>query len=74
LCYYGGLNANILQAYFNVDLVIDLFDRKSHSGLFVSMNGVLILWGNRKQIDIVSSTTEVEYVVTNIATSKVVWT
>jgi hypothetical protein len=74
LCYYGGLDAKILQAYYNVDFANDLFNIKSHIGFLVSMNGILILWDSQKQIGVTSSTTKVEYVATNIATQKVVWT
>jgi hypothetical protein len=38
------------------------------------MNGVIILWDIWKQTSIALSTTKVEYVATNIATRKVVWT
>jgi hypothetical protein len=68
LCYYGGLDPNILQAYSYVDFADDLSNKKSHCGFLVSMNGVLILWDNRKQTSIASSITKVEYVAANIAT------
>jgi hypothetical protein len=74
LCYYGGLDANILQAYSNVDFANDLSNRKSHSGFLISMNGILILWDNKKQTDVTLSTTKIEYVATNIVTREVVWT
>lgn len=74
LCYYGWLDANMFQAYFNVDFANDLSNRKSRSGFFVSMNGVIVFWDSWKQTGVTSSTTKVEYVATNIATREVVWT
>lgn len=74
LCYYGGPNANILQAYSNVNFANDLFDNKSCNGFLVSMNGGPILWGSRKQIGETSSITKDEYVIGNIATKEVVRT
>ncbi len=74
LCYYGGLDPNILQAYSYVDFADDLSNKKSRSGFLFSMNGILILWDSRKQTIIASSTTKVEYVVANIVTWKIVWT
>jgi hypothetical protein len=68
LCYYGGLDPNILQAYSYVDFADDLSNKKSRSGFLFSMNGILILWDSRKQTIIASSTTKVEYVVANIVT------
>jgi hypothetical protein len=48
LCYYGGPDANILQAYSNVNFTSDLFDKKSCNGFLVSMNGGPILWGSKR--------------------------
>ncbi len=43
LCYYGRPDVNILQAYYDVNFISDLFDKKSCNGFLVSMNGGPIL-------------------------------
>ena len=64
---YSGGNLNLLK-YTDSDFYIDKYSRKLMSGSVFTLNGGAIVWRSIKQLSIVDSTIEAEY----IAASEVV--
>jgi len=61
-------------AYCDADYAeLDIDDRKSRFGYILMLNGGSVSWGSRKQPCIATSTTEAEYIATNVATQEIIW-
>jgi hypothetical protein len=62
-----------LQGYTNSDWAGSAVDRKNTSGCCFSLGSGMISWLSRKQTSVALSTTEEEYIATNVASREAVW-
>jgi hypothetical protein len=62
-----------LQGYTDFDWVGSVVDRKSTLGCCFSLGSSMISWLGRKHSLVALTTTEVEYIATNVASREVVW-
>lgn len=62
-----------LEAYCDANYGQDTHDRKSGSGVVLTINNGPIAWLSRKQTCTASSTTEAEYLAAHIATKEILW-
>jgi hypothetical protein len=67
LCYSTGKIPHELQAYADANYGGDLNDRRSRTGVTITLNSRPIIWICRKQKCVVTSTTKSEYVVASTA-------
>ncbi|KAI0492822.1 hypothetical protein KFK09_027098 [Dendrobium nobile] len=74
--YFGLLITNrklVLHSYTDVDWASDATDRKSISGSCTFLGPNLISWSVKKQVTVVKSSPEAEYISLSAATSEVIW-
>ena len=62
-----------MEVYSDADWAGDLKDRKSTSGMTISLNGVLIAWHSRKQQAVAMSSSEAEYIALSDCAKEVIW-
>jgi hypothetical protein len=76
ICYSsqaGSPLSQSLEAYSDADYAGDIIDRKSRSGSILMVNGTPIVWSNRKQACVATSTTESEYIAASSIAKDVIW-
>lgn len=63
----------VMFAYSDADWAEDPLDRKSHTGLYCSVNGGAIMWSCKKQQIVALSSAEAEYVALSETCKEVIW-
>ena len=73
-CLFKHTNGKIvLSAYGDADWANDLEDRRSVSGILVTINDVPVHWRSMKQIMVTHSSTESELIALDLAAREVLW-
>ena len=62
-----------MEVYADADWAGDLNERKSISGITISLNGVLIAWHSRKQQAVAMSSSEAEHIALSCSAKEVIW-
>lgn len=70
---FGVERHQVLKLFSDADLAGDLSNRKSTSGMLVTMNGCPILWGSKLQQVVATSTMEAEYISAAMAVKEALW-
>ena len=73
ISFYTTNSLHILKDYCDADYGQDTDDRKSRSGVVLTLNNGSIAWLNRKQSCTASSTTEAKYLAAHVATKEILW-
>lgn len=73
ISFCSSASPHTLQAYCDADYGQDFEDRKSRSGVVLTINNGPIAWLSRKQACTASSTTEAEYLAAHIAIKEILW-
>ncbi|GAB2274141.1 hypothetical protein Dimus_039068 [Dionaea muscipula] len=63
----------ILEGFSDADWASNLDDRRSTTGIFITLGGNLVAWGSRKQQTVARSNTDSEYRVLSCTATEVVW-